>query len=160
MSDGISGKLSGLEPVMRKLRDLPEKVQRKMLRKAIGKGAAIVKRAAVDAAKQFDRPGEPSIYKELVVRTSKKLGQQNGGIAVQVGVRGGAKKYANTSKNRRQGRVGKSYEGGGNVYWWRFLEFGTQKMKARPFMGPALKNNAEAATAAIAAQLAADIARL
>lgn len=41
-----------------------------------------------------------------------------------------------TRANRRQGRVGQE-SATANAYYWRFLEFGTSKAAARPFIRPA-----------------------
>src|SRR5512146_2254781 len=42
------------------------------------------------------------------------------------------------------GRVGvKSRQGGGKAFWGYFVELGTSKMAARPFLRPAIFDNAE-----------------
>lgn len=46
-----------------------------------------------------------------------------------------------------------------DAYYWRFVEFGTVKMAARPFMRPALEANRQAAIDAMVAQLLKAIAR-
>lgn len=140
--------------VVQKLRTLPVKLQKRYLNKAMRKGANIVKKAAQDKAKTFDNPSTPNkVYKEIVVRSNAKLGKREGGIAMQVGVKGGAKRYRDNKANRRSGRVGQSYEGPGKVYYWRFLEFGTSKMAAEPFMRPALANNVSTVTDVITSEL-------
>ena len=35
---------------------------------------------------------------------------------------------------------------GGDTFYWRFIEFGTQKIGARPIMRPALTDNVTTAT--------------
>ncbi len=136
--------------VINTLRTLGPKLEKRFLNKAVRKGADIVKKAAQDRAKTFDDPNTPAqIWKEIAIYTSSDLGRKNGGVALQIGVKGGAKKYRDNKRNRRQGRVGKTYMGPGAVYYWRFLEFGTSKMRAQPFMRPALANNIPAVTDAI-----------
>lgn len=49
---------------------------------------------------------------------------------------GGKRKYATTKRNQRAGRVGKSYEQEGPAFYGKFLELGTRKMAAQPFMRP------------------------
>jgi HK97 gp10 family phage protein len=45
-------------------------------------------------------------------------------------------------------------------HWrWHFIELGTAKMAAKPFLRPALDSNAEAVVAALRAELAAGIQR-
>ena len=149
-------KITGADEALRKLRDLAPKLQKKALNAAMRKGMTIVKKSAVAGAKRFDDPATAqSIAKEIVVRSNAKRARRMGPgtFLVQVGVRGGAKAYRDNRKNRAAGRVGKSYEGGGNVYHWRFLEFGTSKMRAQPFMRPALEDNVDTVTNTVASEL-------
>lgn len=149
-----SSSVEGLDNVLARLRELSSKMQKKFVAHAVRKGANIIKKAAVDKAKRFDNPKTAKrVYNEITTRTNSKLGKKNGGVAISVGVKGGAKQYKNTNENRRKKRVGASYEGPGNVYYWRFLEFGTSKMKAQPFMRPAVENNVTQVTEAIVADL-------
>lgn len=146
--------VEGLDNVLARMRALSVKMQKKIVAHAVRKGANIIKKAAVNKAKLFDDPKTPKkVYKEITTRTNSKLGRQNGGVAISVGVKGGAKKYKNTKENRRKKRVGASYEGPGNVYYWRFLEFGTAKMKAQPFLRPAVENNVTQVIGAITSDL-------
>lgn len=157
----VSVSIKGLEPALNRLRRLPDDLQKKALRSAMRKGANIVKAAAVAQAKSFDDPSTPKqVWKEITVRNNSKLGKRNGGLALQIGVKGGAKEYKDTSKNRRKGRVGESYEGPGKVFYWRFLEFGTSKMRARPFMRPALASNVDKVISTIAAALSKQLDKL
>lgn len=140
--------------VINKLKSLGPKLEKKYLSKAMHKGSAIVIAAAQARAKRFDDPSTPQqVWKQIAVYTSAKLGKANGGVALQVGVKGGAVKYKDTKENRRKQRVGQIYSGPGAVYYWRFLEFGTSKMAAQPFMRPALADNVGPVTDAITSSL-------
>lgn len=151
-------KISERANLLEDLKTLPVKIQRKLLARAMRKGAAIVRNAAQTKAKEFDRADTPNkVWKEVTVRTNSSLGRKNGGYALSVGVKGGARRYTNNARNRGMGRVGQSYEGPGKVYYWRFLEFGTKKMKAQPFMRPALADNVEAVIDAVADDLTSGI---
>jgi HK97 gp10 family phage protein len=156
-------RIEGLEGVMEKLETLAPKLRRRALNASMRKGMAIVRKSAVSAAKRFDDPTTASnISREIVVRSNAKKARRMGAgtFLVQVGVKGGAKSYANNRANRRAGRVGQSYEGGGNVWHWRLLEFGTAKMRAQPFMRPALANNTDQVTAIVAKELDAAINKI
>lgn len=143
-------RIQGADNAVAILKSLPAKLQRKYLAKAVRAGAAIVRKDAQNRAKRFDDPRTPNaVWKEIAVRSNGRLARQNGGIALSVGVKGGARQYKNNAKNRAAGRVGGQYEGPGKVYYWRFLEFGTEKMRKQPFMEPALRANVEPATDAI-----------
>lgn len=152
----LETQLVGLDPILKKLYDLSPKLQKKALNAAMRKGMGIVRKAAVAKAKTFDDPATAqSIAKEIVVRSNAKKARRMGPgtFLVQVGVRGGAKAYVNNRKNRNSGRVGESYEGAGNVFYWRFLEFGTSKMRAQPFMRPALADNTDAVINTVTSEL-------
>lgn len=149
-------RIEGLDGVMEKLRTLAPKMRKRAINTAMRRGMAIVRKSAVSAAQRFDDPETASnISREIVVRSNAKKARQmgDGSFLVQVGVKGGAKSYVNNRANRRAGRVGGSYEGGGNVYHWRFLEFGTSKMRAQPFMRPALASNVDSVTNTVAKEL-------
>lgn len=148
--------IQGLDGVLKKLETLGPKLRKKALNSAMRKGMNVVKKAAQARARRFDDPRTAqSIPKEIVVRSNAKKARRMGPgtFLVQVGVKGGAKAYVDNRKNRRAGRVGQSYEGGGNVYHWRFLEFGTAKMRAQPFMRPALEENTGAVTDVVVKEL-------
>ena len=61
------------------------------------------------------------------------------------------KKYVNNVRNRRKGLASwnsaqtKTYEAEGPQFYWKFLEYGTVKMEAKPFLNPALANNTQRA---------------
>lgn len=154
-------KIEGLDLVVKKLKSLPEKMQRKGLQDAVRKGANLVKKDAQRRARRFDRPQTPqAVFKEIVTRVDNKAGNKVGGVVMHVGVRGGARRYKNNKHNRKLNRVGARYEGPGNVFYWRFLEFGTSKMRAQPFMRPALASNVGAVTDLIVAALRVELDKL
>lgn len=143
----IEFQLQGLDGVLKRLKALPKKVERKLLRRAVRKGATIIRDAARQNARAVDDPSTPeSIEKNIVVQESSRLGRSEGGVAMRVGVRGGARAPANGDGD------GKANPGG-DTFYWRFIEFGTSKMQARPFMRPAMENNIEAATQAVTDEL-------
>jgi len=128
------------EELERALRQLPAKLQKRAVKSALRKGANVIKKAAQQNARRFDDlETAAKVWKEITVRTGKR--RRNGDVVMRVGVKGGAKRYVDNKENRRKGRVGGSYEGSGEVYYWRFLEFGTAKMRAQPFMRPAMSEH-------------------
>lgn len=134
-------KIEGLDGVLRKMRELSPKIQKKVLVKAVRAGANIIRDDARSRAKQFDDPqSSEKIWKEIVTKVNTRRGRREGGVVMQVGVRGGAK----TDKGGQETSP---------IWYWRLIEFGTSKMAARPFMRPALESKAEAATDAIVTEL-------
>lgn len=132
----------GLAEVLARMQAVSLDVDRTM-RTALRAGARVVRDAARTNAQKIDNPATPaSIPNSIITQNYSKAAETHmGGVGVMIGVKGGAKEYANTKRNRRKGRVGQTYQTPGNVFYWRFFEFGTRKMAARPFMRPAFDNS-------------------
>jgi HK97 gp10 family phage protein len=100
------------------MRALPKKIRKRVARKALRKAAVpIVNTAVSKALTQFHGEGY------MATHIMQKAGRSRRLIVQQIGVEGG-------------GRKSDQYP-----YYWRFLEFGTSKMPARPFMRPAFEEN-------------------
>lgn len=138
--------LHGLDNVLGQLSELPDRIQRNIVRRAMRAGARVIANDAKERAKQIDDPAtSESIAKNIAVQARSRLGRIHGGVAMSIGVRGGSANYAGTKQNKRLGRVGQAYKTGGDktnpggdTWYWRFQEFGTSKQSARPFMRPAM----------------------
>lgn len=138
----VSFELHGVDEVRAVMKDLPVKFRQKAAKAAGRKAANVIRDAARANALRLDRPETPlKIADNIVVQFASKTFRRTGDVTFRVGVRGGAKAYGNTKENRAKGRVGKKYAVGGSTFYWRFLEFGTSRMRARPFMLPALEQN-------------------
>lgn len=161
-------RLHGLDGVLDRLRTLPVKLQKRALRTAMRKAGNVVKSAAIANAKAFDDPDTAErIWRNITVQFRSRASKSERGIVMAVGVRGGAREYGNTKENVRKQRVGSTYKTlgsaanpGGDTWYWRFIELGTSKQRARPFLRPALESNVEAATNVIVNELNAELDRL
>jgi HK97 gp10 family phage protein len=153
--------LSDTRPFIPALSAMNEKVQKKTARKAAYAAMQIVRKAAVANAKEIDNPDSPrAVWKNITVQNSPRQGRRVGGIVMRVGVKGGARQYAQTKSNVRKGRAGKTYRTlgdkgnpGGDTWYWRFVEFGTATRRAQPFLQRALAENAQEVTDATARAL-------
>lgn len=155
--------IQGLDGALARMRALPEKLQKKGLSRALGKGARIVRVAAQRNARKIDDPKTSEmIARNITTKTDSRLGKREGGAAVKVGVRGGAKSYKDNKLNRRKQRVGQQYatagssdNPGGDTWYWRFVEFGVPSLgiPARPILQPALAENDQRAITAIVDEL-------
>lgn len=147
----VDFQVRGLDGVLKRMRELAPKLQKKGLDAATRRGANVIKKAAIIGAKQIDDPATAaSIAKNIVVRKSTKTSKKVGGSAMRVGVLGGARAPATASgevKGKGKGNPG------GDTYYWRFHEFGTENIAARPFMRPALAENTTRATDEVVAEL-------
>lgn len=152
---GFTVKVEGLAEVTRRLELLPDRVGYRALRRALRKGANVIKAAAVTNAKQIDDPETAEkIWKNIAVAGGgRKREKQAGGPMMRVGVRGGAKPTS-----------GDNGTPGGNTTHWRFIEFGTSQARAQPFMRPAMNSAANgafnAAATAMVTELDKELAKL
>lgn len=129
-------KFEGAAELKQKLDVLADpKIAKRIARKASRQAMNIVRDAARQNAKNLDDPEDnKEIFKNIAVQGGKS--KNKGSVVMRVGVRGGA---SFTNKNPPS-------LSGGDTRHWRFVEFGTSKSMAFPFMRPALANNIDAVT--------------
>lgn len=122
------------------------------MRRALRRGANVIRDAARNNAKRFDDPETTEqIWKNVTTQGGgRRLEKQMGGPVMRVGVLGGAKQ----KKGGGTYAVGGSKANpGGDTWYWRLLEFGTSEMPAQPFLRPAAAEKAGAAFDAIVAAM-------
>ncbi|HEE6385424.1 TPA: HK97 gp10 family phage protein [Acinetobacter baumannii] len=143
----MATQIHGLEPALRRMRAIGnEKTVKRIARKAMRQAMNIARDEARQKVKRLDDPTTPEkIWKEIVVQNGRSRNKNT--LVMRVGVRGGARiPYTNNAQNRRAGRVGQTYQADGRVFYWRFLELGTSRQPATPFLRPALYENIEQIT--------------
>jgi HK97 gp10 family phage protein len=127
-------KIEGLAELGKSLRELPERVARNGLRVSVYAGAKVVRdeaRARAPKAAQSLGPNQPppgTLKRSVIMKHIPELSsltRQTFFVTVRHG-----KKY------RKQGKKGNLSQ---DAWYWRFVEFGTRKMRARPFLRPALE---------------------
>jgi HK97 gp10 family phage protein len=136
----MSVDIKGLKELQAALNQLPREVQKRPLRAAVSAAAKVIQ----DEAKRR-APIDTGNLRKAVYRTRSRSGSGAGQETFLVAVKKGKAEYANTARNRRLNRVGKKYQTQGEAYYWRFLEFGTAKMAAKPFLRPAFENKKQMA---------------
>jgi HK97 gp10 family phage protein len=128
-------KIDGLKQLDEALKQLPIELQKKELRAAVAKSSTIVKNEILAKA-----PVDTGRLRDNVYRAYAKDKSDSGRSTYVVGIRFGKKKrYVNDKRNRKLNRAGKSYLTAGEAFYWTFIEFGTKKMPARPFLRPAFE---------------------
>lgn len=133
-------KVQGLDQLLDKLSVLPNRIQRNVVTGGVRAGARVIANQAKENASRFDDPATPSnISKNIAVQSSRRLARANDGVAMRIGVRGGARDMFKHGEFKGSGKENP----GGDTFYWRFLEFGTVKMSARPFMRPAMNSKAQ-----------------
>jgi len=142
-------RIEGLRELTKALNDLPDRVAKNGLRAAVYAGAKVIRteaRRRAPVAKTLPRQGQPkpgTLRRAIIM---KHLREQSGRHrqAFAVTVRRG-KKYRNQGKKKNLSQ---------DAWYWHFIEFGTVKMAARPFLRPALESKRVQAVTAIKDKLA------
>lgn len=147
-------KVEGLAELAKALKALPPEIAGKNggpLRRAIGRAAVVIR----DDARRRAPVDTGNLRDNIIAVRKRKSPQGTEGYFVEV--RRKRRKYANTRANRRKGRVGKTYENLGEVYYGMFVELGTAKMPAQPFLRPAFESKKAEAVETFRVELAKGI---
>lgn len=151
--------IEGLGPLLQRLEALPREIAGKNggpVRRALGRAARLVRdEVRANAPKRTGRL-------EANVIAARVRDDRPPGVAERfvVSVRGRRARYGDTRENRRAGRVGKTYQRDGEAFYWKFLEFGTAKMPARPFIQPSFAARAQDALDEFTRALGADLDKI
>jgi HK97 gp10 family phage protein len=141
--------IEGLKELLAALKELPEKIARNALRVSVYAGAKVIRdeakiKAPVTTGPVSEGHPPPGTLKRSIIM--KWIPEQSGmyNQVFAVTVRHG-KKY------QKQGKKGDKSQ---DAFYWRFVEFGTSKMIAHPFMRPAFEAKKHDAVEAIKTRLA------
>lgn len=124
--------IEGLKELRAKLVSLAPELRDKELRAATAAGAKIVRDAARDLA-----PVRTGLLRENIIEARRRSAGFDEDYAVAVRSHGKDKPF-----------------------YWRFVEFGTVKMAAQPFLRPAFENNVQNIINAFKARLTAGLERI
>ncbi len=132
--------IKGGKELNAKLQALPEKIREAAGRRSARRAMAIVREAARAnlAALHVDDPStRANISQNVYIQQSRRQSARIGGVVMRVGILGGAERPVELDENAEA-------QPGGDTRHWRYVEFGTEKVATRPFLRPALENNAQA----------------
>jgi len=151
MADLIDVNIEGVDEVVKRLQSLTSDQAKRAMRSSVRVGAKEIQKLAVSFVTRSDDPRTPeNIGKNLIVKTGgARAERKHGGLVMRVGVLGGAQEGPGDEQHK-----------GGDTFYWRFLEFGTSRMHARPFMRPAAEQGGQAAVNAIIRDLPKKIDRV
>lgn len=135
----ITVQMKGLDALLAKLEGIKYETRYKGGRFALRKAAQLVRNKARQNAQMLNDPETGrSIASNIVERWNGRVYKSTGNLAFRIGVQGGAIVPKKGEKPDESA--------GGPTPHWRLLEFGTQKMAAKPFLVPALASSLEAVT--------------
>lgn len=146
-----SVRVEGVKEVADRLRALPAELGSKgggPLRAALFAGAKRLREAAKARAPR--KTG--NLVDNIIVYRSRNPRAEGATEHYSIGMRKGTRRYANSASNRRKSRALKKFKTAGAAYYGRFLELGTAKMAARPFLRRAFEESKEAAVDAFRAR--------
>ena len=130
--------IQGMDQLKRKLDQLSNPKKAKQIARKAGRQAMnLVRDAARTNAKAIDDPEtREKIHKNIVTQGGKSRNSNE--IVIRVGVKGGA--------GRNQHSVSTAGLSGGDTRHFRYIEFGTSKSPATPFLRPSLSQNLDKVT--------------
>ncbi|EJO5057942.1 HK97 gp10 family phage protein [Pseudomonas aeruginosa] len=134
MADTVEFSITGLDSLLGKLDSVTEDVKRRGGRAALRKAAMIVVQAAKQGAAKIDDPGTGrSISDNIALRWNGRLFKRTGDLGFRIGVLHGAVLPKKGERSDKSANAPTPH--------WRLLEFGTEDMRAHPFMRSALADN-------------------
>lgn len=131
MADGVDFSITGLESLLGKLDAVSDDLRRRGGRAALRRaGNVIVEKAKENASRLDDPMTGRSIAANVTQRWNGRLFRRTGNLSFRIGVQHGAvlKNHPDLSENAPTPH-------------WRLIEFGTEKMRAQPFMRPAAETS-------------------
>jgi HK97 gp10 family phage protein len=158
LANWVEFRVNGMETLQARLEAMTPFLRKNFVRKALYKGGLVVARRAAEPivvvpvlkapiyrrGKLIRKPG--TLRDAILVRNSKDVTQTgNVGVFVNVKPAQGADRGADSPND---------------PFYWRFVEFGTKRMRARPFLRTGAKELEGAALRAIETSLGPDIEQL
>lgn len=141
MSDAVTVKIEGLKDLEKNLMMLQDQVAGRALQNALGSASKVI----VNEVKKNVPESAESEYKLYSKETVSRGWLKNQIISKRVRESDLSAQTVVTFKDKK------------NSFFWRFLEFGTSKMKAKPFMRKAFESSKQDAVDKFMERLQANI---
>ena len=139
MADGVTVRVTGMKELAAKLQSFGPKLARNGLRAAVSAGAEVIRKDVQARAPEDTGVLRRAVYKKQIREESNNTKQ-----TFYLGVRSG-KKY----QKKKQ-----------DAFYWRFLEFGTKHIAARPFVRSAFESKKNEAVERMKEKLAERIKKI
>jgi HK97 gp10 family phage protein len=143
----VSIRIRGAREVLEAMQQLPRKLDRRLLNRGLLAGARLTRDEAKRLApvlQGIDRRRRPGMLRNAIRAAAVRPAHH--AATVWVRVRGLTRRQI-ASFRRKSGRAGALNPN--DPFYWRFVEFGTSRMAAKPFLRPAFETTKHAAVAEI-----------
>ena len=150
-------KVEGLRELKQALKRLPKELRVKVLQQSLRPAANLVRNVAKAMA-----PQGPDTTRNIKLKNGETItvNHRGGMLKDAIVVRTEKKKFKRNQAELRIGVLsGKTKKDGVNAWYWRFVEFGTSKQSAQPFLVPAFESTKYALSGMIKTSLAKGIER-
>lgn len=130
-------RLQGAREILQAMQQLPQKLDRKLLNKSLLAGAVITRddaRARAPILQTEERRRRPGTLRRAIRALAVRPDRYAASVWVRVRPLTGRQ-----IARFKQKRGLSAADNPNDPYYWRFVEFGTSKMAARPFMRPAFE---------------------
>lgn len=135
-------KITGFDEIQKKLEQVSQEARYRAGRSALRKATAEISQQVEENAKRIDDASTPEdISKNVTLRWNSRLFKNQKDLSFRVGIRGGAKDYGSQGEVKGKGKGNP----GGDTFYWRFQEFGTEKIPAKGFFRSAIAQKQEQA---------------
>ena len=151
----VTVKVTGLKELGQAMNALGGKAKNRIAVKAMRRGGAIIRDRARANAPVLSQPSpyrKPGTLRKAI--SSRTKIDKNGRVNTYVWVKGLKTKQVLKFKDKTG--KGSAYNPR-DPFYWRFVEFGTSKMPAKPFMRPAFEQSKQQAAQAIIDKLQQEI---
>lgn len=131
MADGVDFSIIGVEALLGKLSSVSDDLRRRGGRAALRRAGNVIVEKAKENARRIDDPHTGrSIADNVAMRWNGRLFKTTGNLGFRIGVLHGAvlKKHPDLGENAPTPH-------------WRLIEFGTENVRAQPFMRPAAEGS-------------------
>lgn len=133
----------GLANISKQILKLPKDIRDKVVRGGVTDAMKIMQAAVQERAERLRHTSAKASHGTHIyasdgvpnVLLNTGIDRNTGNVHARVGIRGGAR-YRNGDREK------------GLPTYWRYVEFGTSKSRAKPFMRPAMNENAKQVLAA------------
>ena len=132
--------VEGTAQVLKALRELPSAIQGPALQAGIREGAKVVR----DSARSLAPVDTGRLRRNIIITRVKAIGITD--VAGFVMVRKLTQRQITKFKQRTKKAATENPQ---DAFYWRFLEFGTARLKARPFMRSGFDQSKEKAAGAV-----------